>query len=157
MSLRDLSSSSCKNYVPVLPSFFFLQTKSRIQKIPKPKGLAMEHNFCHCCLQPLLPGAFPAVQTKGFGLGRYGFVGVADRGLLLLCCFWVGCCLPIRLIQLSLLITPTVVWLRNPYPRIPLSQSIFFFFLFSFFFSNFIFLSCYQHMLVSNSKRFSNG
>ena len=43
-------------------------------------------------LKPLPPRAFAVVRIEGFGLGRSGFVGVANLGLLLLRCFWVGCC-----------------------------------------------------------------
>ena len=119
------SVSSCKNYLPIVPSFFFLQTKSRIQKIPKPKGSVMEVQRAKVEIGPLpmvvmivegrakearswkfreqrewkfspswfpSSGAIAAVRIEGFGLGRSGFVGVANLGLLLLRCFWVGCC-----------------------------------------------------------------
>ena len=52
-SFRDSSSRSCKDHVPVLPSFFFLQTKSRIQKILKPKGSAMEVQKAEVEIGPL--------------------------------------------------------------------------------------------------------
>ena len=64
--------------------------------------ISLAWSLCHCCLQPSPLGAFVAVRTKEFGFGRYGFVGVANQGLLLLCCFWVGCCFVVFLASLFL-------------------------------------------------------
>ena len=56
------------------------------------ESISLTWRLCHCCLKPSLLGAFIAIWVEGFGLGRSGFVGVADLGLLLLHYLWVGCC-----------------------------------------------------------------